>query len=74
MLAGHVGKLIKVAGGVRNTHSQYGDGRMEYLEILTREVLKDRESFTGSLLEKEKGNGFLHKSAMPIPQRRQWDI
>lgn len=31
LLAGHVGKLIKVAGGVLNTHSRYGDGRMEYL-------------------------------------------
>lgn len=31
LLAGHVGKLIKVAGGVLNTHSRYGDGRMQYL-------------------------------------------
>lgn len=29
LFAGHVGKLIKVAGGVLNTHSKYGDRRME---------------------------------------------
>lgn len=31
LLAGHPGKLIKVAGGVLNTHSKYGDRRMEIL-------------------------------------------
>lgn len=31
LLVGHLGKLIKVAGGVLNTHSKYGDRRMEIL-------------------------------------------
>ncbi|MEG0663005.1 MAG: cobalt-precorrin-5B (C(1))-methyltransferase CbiD, partial [Anaerovoracaceae bacterium] len=31
LLVGHIGKLAKVAGGRMNTHSQYGDGRMEVL-------------------------------------------
>lgn len=31
LFIGHVGKLVKVAGGVENTHSQYGDRRMEIL-------------------------------------------
>lgn len=31
LFAGHLGKLIKVAGGVMNTHSKYGDRRMEIL-------------------------------------------
>ena len=31
LFAGHPGKLIKVAGGVLNTHSRYGDRRMEIL-------------------------------------------
>lgn len=32
LLAGHIGKLIKVAGGVLNTHSKYGDRRMDIFE------------------------------------------
>lgn len=36
LLVGHVGKLVKVAGGVRNTHSKYGDRRMEILEDYAR--------------------------------------
>lgn len=31
LLTGHIGKLVKIAGGVRNTHSKYGDRRMEIL-------------------------------------------
>lgn len=31
LLAGHIGKLVKVAGGIMNTHSKWADGRMEIL-------------------------------------------
>lgn len=31
LLVGHVGKLVKLAGGMWNTHSKYGDCRMEIL-------------------------------------------
>jgi len=31
LLIGHVGKLVKIAGGMLNTHSKYGDCRMEIL-------------------------------------------
>lgn len=32
LLIGHLGKLIKTAGGAPNTHSKYGDRRMEILK------------------------------------------
>ena len=31
LLTGHIGKLIKVAGGIMNTHSKEGDCRMELM-------------------------------------------
>ena len=31
LLVGHIGKLVKVAGGMMNTHSKYGDCRMEIM-------------------------------------------
>lgn len=36
-LVGHLGKIVKVAGGFSNTHSKYGDCRME---ILTSALLR----------------------------------
>ena len=45
LLAGHIGKLVKIAGGARNTHSMYGDRRMEILweiaGVLCREEDRD---------------------------------
>ncbi|QOX65889.1 cobalamin biosynthesis protein CbiD [Anoxybacterium hadale] len=31
LLTGHIGKLIKTSAGIMNTHSKYGDARMEIL-------------------------------------------
>jgi len=31
LLAGNIGKLVKIAGGMMNTHSKYGDCRMDIL-------------------------------------------
>ena len=31
LLVGHIGKLVKLAGGMMNTHSKYGDCRMDIL-------------------------------------------
>ena len=42
LFVGHIGKLVKVAGGIRNTHSQYGDHRMEILTQIARDVTAGR--------------------------------
>lgn len=31
LLVGHIGKLVKIAGGMLNTHSKYGDCRMDIM-------------------------------------------
>ncbi|WMJ89535.1 cobalt-precorrin-5B (C(1))-methyltransferase CbiD [Anaerocolumna sp. MB42-C2] len=31
LLVGHIGKLVKLGGGIMNTHSKWADGRMEIL-------------------------------------------
>ena len=43
LFVGHIGKLVKVAGGIRNTHSQYGDHRMEILTEIAESFI-DRNS------------------------------
>ncbi len=37
LFVGHIGKLVKVAGGIKNTHSMYGDHRMEILSDIVCE-------------------------------------
>ena len=37
-------KLVKVAGGIKNTHSQYGDHRMEILGQIAEETAGSREA------------------------------
>lgn len=44
LLIGHIGKLIKVAGGVMNTHSRYADCRMEILAAHGAMAGADRET------------------------------
>ena len=41
LLAGHIGKLVKIAGGARNTHSMYGDRRMEILWEIAGEFCRE---------------------------------
>jgi len=41
LFVGHLGKLIKVAGGIKNTHSAYGDHRMEILSDITKALLPE---------------------------------
>lgn len=43
LFTGHIGKLVKVAGGMMNTHSKEGDCRME---ILTAAAVKNQVPYT----------------------------
>ena len=43
LLVGHIGKLVKLGIGMRNTHSDYGDGRMETLMACALECGGDTE-------------------------------
>ena len=43
LLTGHIGKLIKVAGGIMNTHSAEGDCRMELLTAFAVKQGVERE-------------------------------
>ena len=43
LFVGHLGKLVKVAGGIKNTHSKYGDHRMEILEDVTSKYASEEE-------------------------------
>ena len=50
LLAGHIGKLVKLAGGMWNTHSRYGDCRMEILGAYAGACGAGAEK-TGEILE-----------------------
>lgn len=55
LFAGHLGKLIKVAGGVMNTHSKYGDRRMEILADCLAETWDLEEKLSGrSVLNQDR--------------------
>jgi len=43
VLMGHMGKLVKCAGGAMNTHSRYGDRRMELLAAAAEKICPDPE-------------------------------
>lgn len=45
LLCGHIGKLIKVSGGIMNTHSKEGDCRMELLAAAAMRSGADSETF-----------------------------
>ena len=49
LLCGHMGKLIKLSGGIMNTHSKVADCRMELMACAALEAGMDREFILGIL-------------------------
>ena len=43
LFCGHLGKLVKVAGGIKNTHSKYGDHRMEIITEVARDFIPNEQ-------------------------------
>lgn len=80
LLAGHIGKLVKVAGGARNTHSKYGDCRMETLWEMAAMFCPEREKeslkkeilecvMTDAALEVLDRHGLREKTAQEMARR-----
>lgn len=44
LFTGHIGKLVKIAGGMMNTHSMYGDHRMEIISSCAMVVGADSDT------------------------------
>ena len=63
LLTGHIGKLIKVAGGIMNTHSKEGDCRMELLTAFAVKCNVEAEAATRILdcVTTEEGVRILEK-------------
>lgn len=59
IVSGHLGKMIKVAGGMLNTHSKYGDNRIETAVSIIEELAaeskqkKDADNVKCSWLERK---------------------
>lgn len=69
LLVGHVGKLVKLAGGIMNTHSRFADCRMELMAAHAALAGADRE-IVRALMESvttDAGIGILEKAGLREP-------
>jgi cobalt-precorrin-5B (C1)-methyltransferase len=77
LLVGHIGKLVKLGIGITNTHSAFGDGRIETLTACALEAGAELETLRGisacvtadAALELLHGAGKLD-AAMAVLERR----
>lgn len=66
LLVGHIGKLIKVTGGARNTHSRYGDRRMELLAAIVGEYQPELTTVVQQANTTEEVMGLLVEHGLAI--------
>lgn len=71
LLTGHAGKLVKVAGGIMNTHSREADGRMEIISAAAAKEGADRELILGILdcLTTEEAFAKLREAGAALAER-----
>ncbi len=72
LLTGHIGKLVKLSGGIMNTHSKEGDCRMELLAAAAvtagcslegiRKILEAATTEEGIRILQDEKNGILQKT------------
>ena len=80
LLAGHLGKLVKLGFGIMNTHSKGGDGRMETLVacalragVGTGTLKRIQEAnTTEQALEELKAAGILKETMGALLERMDW--
>lgn len=67
LLIGHLGKLVKVAGGIFNTHSNVADGRMEILTAYAGLLGGGRELLTSIMQAKttDEATDLILKAELP---------
>lgn len=68
-LAGHIGKFVKLAGGIFNTHSKVADAR---LEILTACAVVAGES--SEILQKVIGSNTTEEAVEYIESSKVWEV
>lgn len=71
LFCSHIGKLIKVSGGMMNTHSMYGDRRMELMVEATKEALENRNIFNEWISSADNNTGEII-SNIAIEESNKW--
>lgn len=82
LLVGHIGKLVKLGGNIWNTHSKYGDHRMEILRDCSLAVGMDKSkadklmdcATTDDALAVLKGEGFREKVLEELAKRIEENV